>query len=217
MSRKSVGALLAGAAATVVALTQAAPSDADPTLVFPGMEIRQGHSMCTLGYVDPIERIAFTAGHCRGDGPVTDRDGRPVGMMVAYADNVEDGASVGLEDEMDDFEVITLYDDVVASTILPGGRVLESVVREEVSPGEPVCHFGVTTGESCGTVDLVNNGWFTMGSGVVGDHGDSGGPVYVLDGDRAVIVGLLNSNWGASPAAVSWQATNRELAAALND
>ena len=31
------------------------------------------------------------------------------------------------------------------------------------TPGEPVCHFGVVTGESCGTVEAVNNGWFTMG------------------------------------------------------
>lgn len=209
--------LAAGAATALFAVTQAVPAGADPTLVFPGMEIRQGHFSCTLGYVDPIERTAFTAGHCRGDGPVTDRDGRPIGRMIAYSDNVGDGSSVSPEDEMDDFELIMLYDDVVAGTMLPGGRVLESVVREEVSPGEPVCHFGVTTGESCGTVDLVNNGWFTMGNGVVGDHGDSGGPVYVIDGDRAVIVGLLNSNWGTSPAAVSWRATNDLLVAALDD
>ena len=78
-------------------------------------------------------------------------------------------------------------------------------------PGEPVCHFGIVTGESCGTVERVNNGWFTMANGVVSQKGDSGGPVYVIDGDRAVIVGMFNSTWGNFPAAVSWQATGEQV------
>ena len=70
--------------------------------------------------------------------------------------------------------------------------------------GAPICHFGVVTGESCGTVERVNNRWFTMTNGVVSQKGDSGGPVYVLDGNRAVLVGLFNSTWGSFPAAVFW-------------
>jgi len=73
--------------------------------------------------------------------------------------------------------------------------------------GQRVCHFGVATGESCGTVEAVNNGWFTMANGVVSQKGDSGGPVYVpTDDGRAAIVGMFNSTWGQFPAAVSWQA-----------
>ena len=69
--------MLAAAAAPIFALTlPMAPVQATPgVLVFPGMEIRQGANVCTLGYVDPQVRIAFTAGHCRGSGQVTDRDG----------------------------------------------------------------------------------------------------------------------------------------------
>ncbi len=75
-----------------------------------------------------------------------------------------------------------------------------------------MCHFGVITGESCGTVERVNNGWFTMDNGVISKKGDSGGPVYVLsDNDKAVIIGLFNSTWGALPAAVSWQATGQQV------
>jgi hypothetical protein len=68
------------------------------------------------------------------------------------------------------------------------------------------------TGESCGTVEAVNNGWFTMTNGVVSQKGDSGGPVYVLTDDgRAVIVGMFNSTWGQFPAAVSWPTTDQQI------
>ena len=78
--------------------------------------------------------------------------------------------------------------------------------------GQPVCHFGVVTGESCGTVERINNGWFTMTNGVVSQKGDSGGPVYVpTDNGKAVMIGLFNSTWGRLPAAVSWQATGQQL------
>jgi hypothetical protein len=78
--------------------------------------------------------------------------------------------------------------------------------------GQQVCHFGIVTGESCGTVERINNGWFTMTNGVVSQKGDSGGPVYVPTADgKAVMVGLFNSTWGRLPAAVSWQATGQQL------
>ena len=98
------------------------------------------------------------------------------------------------------------------NNILPGGRPLESLPEAgSRSRVKPVCHFGIVTGESCGTVERVNNGWFTMTNGVVSQKGDSGGPVYVLDGGRAVIVGLFNSTWGNFPAAVTWQATGDQV------
>jgi hypothetical protein len=46
---------------------------------------------------------------------------------------------------------------------------------------------------------------------VVSQKGDSGGPVYVLDGARAVVIGLFNCTWGNFPAAVSWQATGDQI------
>ena len=81
-----------------------------------------------------------------------------------------------------------------------------------VTPGEAVCHFGVITGESCGTIESVNNGWFTMANGVVSQKGDSGGPVYLTNGPGpARIVGMFNSMWGRFPAAVSWEATTQQI------
>jgi len=204
----------AAGAALAVAVTPAASADsADKSVtVFPGMEIRQESTMCTLGFVDPVARIAFSAGHCRGNGPVTDRNGRLIGVVTTSRDNTPDGSVVRVDQVISDYETITLNADVVVNTLLPGGRALVADVVAPMAVGQQVCHFGIVTGESCGTVERINNGWFTMTNGVVSQKGDSGGPVYVpTDNGKAVMVGLFNSTWGRLPAAVSWQATGQQL------
>jgi hypothetical protein len=111
-----------------------------------------------------------------------------------------------------DYQTIALADDVAINNVLPSGRQLVTDPTVVLAPGQQVCHFGVITGESCGTIEGVNNGWFTMANGVVSQKGDSGGPVYThLADGTAVIIGLFNSTWGHLPAAVSWQATNQQL------
>ncbi len=207
--RSAVLAVAAGAARTPLA---PAPTAASGTQVFPGMEIRQGSTVCTLGFIDPVARIAFSAGHCRGNGTVTDRAGRFIGVVATSRDNTPDGTVVRTDQVIADYQTIRLAGDVAISTVLPGGRQLVVDPGAQITPGQPICHFGVVTGESCGTVERVNNGWFTMHNGVVSRKGDSGGPVYTLAGDgTAVILGLFNSTWGDLPAAVSWQATSRQV------
>jgi hypothetical protein len=201
------------AAAPIAALViPSAPVQARPgVLVYPGMEIHQDSNVCTLGYVDPQMRIAFTAGHCRGSGPVSDKDGNYIGNLAVFRDNTPDGATIDTDHMISDWEAIGLATDVQVNNILPGGRVLVSDPAVVPHPGQPVCHFGVITGESCGTVDAVNNGWFTMANGIVSQKGDSGGPVYVVTPDgRAVIIGMFNSTWGQYPAAVSWQTASQQ-------
>lgn len=200
-----VGAVAAAGPATGTA-------GADPILVFPGMEIHQDTHVCTLGYVDPVMRIAFTAGHCRGSGPVTDRAGNIIGTMATYRDNTPNGATVNTDQVIADYEAIVLADDVDSNDILPGGLQLQAGPDDAVVPGEPVCHFGIVTGQTCGTVERVNNGWFTMDHGVRSQQGDSGGPVYVIRGPGpARIVGLFNSVWGEYPAAVAWSAISQQV------
>ena len=205
--------LLAAAviAAFVAAVSPAAAADNGVT-VFPGMEIRQESTACTLGYVDSVARIAFSAGHCRANGPVTDRNGRLIGVVTTSRDNTPDGSVVRVDQVISDYETISLAADVSISNILPDGRALVADAIAPLAVGQPVCHFGIVTGESCGTIERVNNGWFTMTNGIVSQRGDSGGPVYAMtDNGKAVIIGLFNSTWGGLPAAVSWQATGQQL------
>ncbi|MDH6246589.1 hypothetical protein M2432_004247 [Mycobacterium sp. OTB74] len=195
-------------------MSVSAPSaEADPgVLVYPGMEIHQGSTRCTLGYVDIQARTGYTAGHCRGDGAVTDRDGHMIGNMIRFVDNTPDGATVATDHQISDWESITLVGDVMVNNILPDGRMLVADPGVNPQPGEPVCHFGVVTGETCGTVQAVNNGWFTMDNGIVSQKGDSGGPVYTVTPDnRAVMVGVFNSTWGQFPAAVSWNSADQQV------
>lgn len=216
-----VAAVLGAALAAVFAPVVAAEDDVNWAIpavsgvtVSPGMEIRQQSTVCTLGFVDPVARVAFSAGHCRGSGPVTDRDGRVIGVVTSSRDNTPNGSVVRVDQVISDYQTISLAPDVSINNILPGGRVLVSDPAAPLAAGQPVCHFGVVTGESCGIVERVNNGWFTMTNGVVSQKGDSGGPVYTVtaNGD-AVMIGIFNSTWGRLPAAVSWQATSQQVAA----
>ncbi len=219
--RSVVLAAAAGAGLTSALMMSAAPAaaveSAQPTpavesvVVYPGMEIRQAGSLCTLGYVDSVERIAFSAGHCGGHGPVTDAGGRFLGTVSSWRDNTPDGSVVRVDQVISDYQVIDLAADVVINDITPVGRQLVADAAAPLTVGQQVCHYGVITGESCGTIERINNGWFTMDNGVVSRKGDSGGPVYTLAGDgTAVLIGLFNSTWGHLPVAVSWQATSRD-------
>ena len=209
--RSVVLAAMAGAA-TMSSLAPIAAADTAGPVVSPGMEIRQGLTMCTLGFVDPVSRVAFSAGHCNASGAVTDRNGRFIGVVTSARDNTPDGTVVRTDQVISDYETISLASDVTINNILPGGRALVAESAAPLAAGQPVCHFGTVTGESCGTIERVNNGWFTMDNGVVSQKGDSGGPVYALaDNGKAIIIGLFNSTWGRLPAAVSWQATGQQL------
>jgi hypothetical protein len=208
---RSLVVLAAVAGPAFVALSPAAEADGSVT-VFPGMEIRQGTTVCTLGFVDAVARVGYSAGHCRGTGAVTDRDGRLIGTVATARDNTPDGTVVRTDEVISDYETINLTKEVTVSTALPDGRQLVVDPAAPLAIGQPICHFGVVSGESCGTVERVNNGWFTMNNGVVSEKGDSGGPVYTpTSNGNAVIIGLFNCTWGQLPAAVSWQATGQQV------
>ena len=127
------------------------------------MEIHQGTNVCTLGFVDPGARTAFTAGHCRGNGPVVDRDGNPIGTLNMFRDNTPDGATIATDHMISDWEAIDLAPDVELNNILPGGRVLVSdpgIVPPAGSSGVPLrCdHRGELRHRRGGQQRLVHDG-----------------------------------------------------------
>ena len=92
-------------------------------LVYPGMEIHQDTKVCTLGYVDPQTRIAFTAGHCRASGLVRDTV-NSIGTQGSFRDNTPDGMTVDTNHQITDWEVIRLAPEVAINNVLPGGKAL---------------------------------------------------------------------------------------------
>lgn len=214
-SSRMLQVLFAVLAPLFALVLQSVPAQAQPdVLVFPGMEIHQDTVLCTLGYVDPQTRIGYTAGHCRASGTVSDKFGTMIGTQGSFRDNTPDGMTVDTNHQITDWEVIHLAPHVAVNNVLPGGKVLVTDAAVRPARGMPVCHFGVVTGESCGTIESVNNGWFTMTNGVVSRKGDSGGPVYTPTPDgRTVLIGLFNSTWGTLPAAISWEVASQQAQA----
>ncbi len=76
--------LAIASAFTTMLLAAPGQAAADPGgTVFPGMEIRQGNTVCMVGLVEPRLRVAMTSGQCDGgQSVVTDRDRKPIGSVV---------------------------------------------------------------------------------------------------------------------------------------
>ncbi len=89
-------AMLTAVSALTFTVLAPATARADDVLVYPGMEIVQGNTTCTLGYVDPKSRVGIAAGQCsaNSDGPVYDTNGNRVGKMVIAHSNWSDGSTV---------------------------------------------------------------------------------------------------------------------------
>ena len=176
--------------------------------VYPGMQIRQGHTTCTVGLVEPQLRIALTSLQCDGAAAVTDGRGQVVGTVILVhreAARVGDGSTSGPQ-----FEVIELAKQVIANEQLPGGRQLQTTPQLRAQPGLPVCHLGGSNGQSCGHVTTVGENGFGI-SDLRVEAGDFGAPIYTLTDNHAVIIGLLEGVSGSTAQAASWQAVMRQL------
>ncbi len=202
---------------TLVSAPIAAASAGSP-LVYPGMTIIQGSAKCTLAFIDTIRRIGYSAGHCNDGSTVTDEAGTPIGTVMASHNNRAGQTSTGPDDTVIDYETISLNDDADLTSQLGPALTRPIITQPGVTPtaGMVVCHRGATTGASCGEIDDVHDGWFTMKPGTLtSDHGDSGGPVYTYTdatGSTPVIVGILRGRNGSRTAAVSWPDTLRQAA-----
>ncbi len=200
------------AAVTAVGIVPPVEAAADSGVTaFPGMEIRQGSTVCTLGFVELSMRIGVTTGACDGGSIVTDNHGKVLGSVVTARRNATDAASTGGAVLDMEYEVIKLTDDVNATDVLPSGRRLESLPGSQASPGDRLCYFGISTGHSCGQVGSVSGGRFFF-TDMAADPRDVGAPVYVMTDDgRAVIIGLLESASSSAATAESWQAVMQQL------
>lgn len=184
--------LAAGTVLAVGVVSAPGPAAAVPAVtVYPGMEVRhvevQGDrvetSRCTVGLTGMIgeARYAVTAGHCKRDGVVTDKDGTPVGWYEFH--RPDKGLTFG-------FGLIRLYDGVgVAATM---GSFGLSSVDMEPRKGQQVCKLGATTGWSCGTITETTKRYLYTTNTLGAEGGDSGAVVYRQTSDgQAAFVGIL--------------------------
>ncbi|MEB4208870.1 hypothetical protein [Mycobacterium sp. 94-17] len=198
--------------ATLFAGAGEAAAEPGGATVYPGMQIRQGNTVCMVGLVEPRLRLALTSGQCDDGQPVvTDSDRRPIGNVVLGRRQVDTDSTGDTSMLPVEYEVISIAPDVTATDVLPTGRRLGSAPAARAQAGMPVCQLRSATGQQCGSVSAVGNGRFAV-TEMGFDRRDFGGPVYTLTDDQnAVIVGLVEGTWRSSPQIESWQAVMAQV------
>lgn len=142
-----------------------------------------------------------SAGFYRGTKkPEVDSEGRPV---------PEDGV-------VRDFTEL-LTDTAPGVTRIAGHYPVAGVLTVEATrslePDTPICVDGAVTGVSCGPLLNADEGGL-MSIGVETDHGDSGGPVFVVDRQgRAALAGLVYGGDGPDTAATYLEPALRRIGA----
>lgn len=72
-----------------------------------------------------------------------------------------------------DYEAISIDDGLPVNDVLANGQRLERDDTVIPDVGMPVCRTGFTTGDACGSVTRIGNGWFRFNGPVIA-KGDSG-------------------------------------------
>lgn len=206
-----IAAMIAAVAAVAVGpMPVAAARPVTAPYAFAGMTIIQGGSRCTLGYLETVERIAYSAGHCDDGRIVKNTEGQRIGVVMESENNRGNHSATGPSDTVVDYEVISIDPDVTITSRL-GPELATTILSDPaIAPkvGMAACHYGEASGDSCGEIAAVYDGWFTMKAGTMPTaHGDSGGPIYTYSdtyGGKPVLIGLLRGRNGARTAGVSW-------------
>ncbi len=157
---------------------------------------------CTLGAgIRAGDRTGFvTAGHCgNGDGDMVRLDsvtGAPLGVLSDADESYDSVAKVAL----DYAAVWTNAPAPNAATVagLPVAGVMTREAAAKLPKGTPICFDGATSGVLCSALDFADT--ITMMTEGVGGRGDSGAPVFVVDGDTgaATLIGITSKSTAAT-------------------
>lgn len=150
---------------------------------------------CTAGFLvrtNTGQPGVLTAGHCNRPGEAS-KVTMNLGGVLPYATlgTFSQTVSEGVHDEQHDIGLIVLNGDDVPQNPAIASTLRVSGVATNLHTGQELCKFGMGTGEAtCGQITEITD------SKVVflapGQCGDSGGPVYLKQGDGTVgAVGIL--------------------------
>lgn len=174
-----------------------------------GILVRKGSTtapgICTMGFHvrSGSNHYFLTSGHCGCDGSVYWYH-KPYGYVGIETQNLYNRFELYPQDAMS----VSLSSSQVSDNVYPGYEVGHA---RNPYQGETVCASrGVANLIDCGTVTTVHSTWWggTCGctiygsktSGISADLGDSGSPVFVVDGlpdNREVAVGVLATSGGS--------------------
>jgi hypothetical protein len=153
---------------------------------------------CTLGAgIRAGDRTGFvTAGHCgNGDGDMVRLDsvtGAPLGVITDADEGYDSVAKVAL----DYAAVWTDAPAPNAATVagLPVAGVMTREAAATLKRGTPICFDGATSGVVCSPLKLAGITSLLTDSTAVG--GDSGSPVFVVDGETgaATLLGIMSGS-----------------------
>lgn len=184
------------------------------------MSIPERGKFCTLGAgIRAGDRTGFvTAGHCGDDGMalrLDSRDGAPLGVL-SDADESYDSVAEVLSDSA---AVWTNTPAPHAATVagLPVAGVMTRDGAMTLKSGTPICFDGATSGLVCSPLNGAD--LTTLMTDGVAKPGDSGAPVFVVDGDTgaATLLGIVKMVKNMTTVTYLDPALNRLGAQALVD
>lgn len=163
---------------------------------------------CTIGYIDKIHRVAYTASHCakanyQGNSTVRLAKTRAeIGTFVYAAEYLPGVPFLPYEETRNidspdiDIVAIKLNDNVVLGNNIYSGDT--KIPFSDVSIGEKACFYGKTTAAvKCGTVSYKTpyNHRIFVDTGVPSINGDSGGTIFIPGrGAIAITKGSFNDS-----------------------
>lgn len=176
---------------------------------------------CTLGAgIRAGDRSGFvTAGHCDRYGDMVRLDsstGAPLGVLSDADKSYDSVAKVAL-----DYAAVWTASPAPTAAMVAGLPVAGVMTREAASKlpsGTPICFDGATSGVTCSPLKLAGITSLLTDSVAVG--GDSGSPVFVVDGNTgaATLLGIMSgSNADLTEVAYLDPALERLSAQALVD
>ena len=161
------------------------------------MSIPERGKFCTLGAgIRAGDRTGFvTAGHCGDDGMAVrldSRDGAPLGVLSDVDKSYD--YDIGLQS--DSAAVWTTSPAPTAATVagLPVAGVMTHSGAMALKSGTPICFDGATSGLVCSPLKSALLSSLVIDGVAVG--GDSGSPVFVVDGNTgaATLLGIMSGS-----------------------